>query len=387
MQTKKIHKFVSIISVFGLGIALFSGIMMRETSSAATGDVELSGWAWSEVPPGGLGLGWISFNSGNAGGGGGDYKVYMNPSNGRLSGNAWTLNGYTLTFEEGELGGCPSNPCRATYNSSTGRMSGWAKFKYSGGDAGGWTGWLSLSGDGYGVVGTEANGITTFSGRAFGGDVAGWVSFDGVTTGPVTPTGFDYSLSNSGDVSITKGSSPVSGYTDITKTLISSSTEAVTLSLTGAPAGVSYSFSAQGCAPRCVSRLLFTVDSTAPNGNYGITVTGTPLDRTTSLTLTIGGSNGPTLSCVASPVSSVRVGQRVTWTANVSGGSAPYTYTWSGTNIPTSPAPTTNPFSIIYTTVGLKTAQATVRDSAGRTSTCNPAGSVYVNFDPKFEEF
>jgi hypothetical protein len=371
---------------FGL-LFLMSFVLFPNYAKAAT--VDLSGWAWSELSPGsGTGLGWISFNSANVGSGGGDYKVVVNTTTGEMSGNAWTLHGYTLTFNSSELGGCPTAPdCSAKYNPVTHSLSGWAKFKYVG-DGGGWDGWLSLSGSGYGVVGTESGGIVTFSGSAYGDDVVGWVSFDGVTTGPVTPDDFNYSLSNSRNVTITKAGSPVSGSTVITKTLLSTSTQAVDLSIVESlPSGISYTFSKQGYSPSSSSTLLFTVQPTAPSGTYPITVKGTPLDKTTTLTLTVKSSVGPVATCSASPFSSVKVGQPVTWTANVSGGTAPYTYVWSGSNIPTNPAPTTNPFSIIYTTVGLKTAQVVVTDSAGKTTSCSPAGSVYINFDPKFEEF
>jgi hypothetical protein len=387
-EEEKNHLIALVLVAVMLALSLGALISPFQTRSAvaATEPAEMTGWAWSEVPPGAVGLGWISFNSDNTGAGGGDYRVLINTTSGEMSGNAWTLHGYTLTFNSSELGGCPAAPCTARYNPATHSLSGWAKFKYSE-DGGGWTGWLSLSGDGYGVLGTESNGVITFSGRAFGGDVTGWVSFDGVTTIPVEPEDFDYSLSNSGNVTITKGGSPVSGQNTVTKTLLSTDTQLVDLSLTGVPADIAYTISSRDCSPTCQSTITFTAELGDSTGTYLVTVTGTPLNKTTSFNLTINPSSGPIVSCIAAPVSSVKVGQSVSWAANVSGGTAPYTYTWSGTNIPNDPAPTTNPFNITYTTVGLKTAQAVVRDSNGSTSTCNPAGTVYVNFDPKFEEF
>ncbi|KKT79098.1 MAG: hypothetical protein UW76_C0037G0001, partial [Parcubacteria group bacterium GW2011_GWF2_44_8b] len=80
------------------------------------------------------------------------------------------------------------------------------------------------------------------------------------------------------------------------------------------------------------------------------------------------------------------LGQTVTWTAAVTGGVPPFTYSWSGTNIPTSPAPNANPFSIVYSTIGQKTATVTVTDTDSVSANC-PAGTVRINFDPDFEEF
>ena len=80
------------------------------------------------------------------------------------------------------------------------------------------------------------------------------------------------------------------------------------------------------------------------------------------------------------------VGQTVTWTAGVTGGIGPYTYSWSGTNIPT-PGPTTNPYVRTYSTIGVKSAQATVTDFDGLQSTCPASATVQIQFDPDLEEF
>ena len=80
------------------------------------------------------------------------------------------------------------------------------------------------------------------------------------------------------------------------------------------------------------------------------------------------------------------LGQTVTWIANVSGGTPPLVYSWSGTNIPTSPPPSTNPFSIVYSTIGQKLATVTVTDTDSVVATC-PAGVIQINFNPDLEEF
>ncbi len=194
---------------------------------------------------------------------------------------------------------------------------------------------------------------------------------------------FNYSLSNSGAVSVTKTSGDAFGQNTITKTLVAGSSQSVSLSLSGVPSGVTYGVSNSTCSPTCTSTITFTVGSSAPVGSYTITVTGSPLSKTTSFTLSITGAP-ITVSCQATP-SSVLLGRTVAWSSSIVGGVAPLTYEWSGTNIAT-PGPTTASFSKTYSTVGPKTAQLTVTDADGVTSTC-PAATVQVNFDPNFEEF
>ena len=124
-------------------------------------------------------------------------------------------------------------------------------------------------------------------------------------------------------------------------------------------------------------------------GTYPITVTGSPLNKQTTFNLIVSG-NPSTVSCSASPTS-VLLGQNVTWTGTITGGTPPFTYSWSGTNIPTNPAPNTNPFAISYNTIGTKNAVLTVTDADDLQASCPSSGpgsaSVQVNFDPLFEEF
>ncbi|MEK7461802.1 MAG: hypothetical protein AAB586_01895, partial [Patescibacteria group bacterium] len=196
---------------------------------------------------------------------------------------------------------------------------------------------------------------------------------------------FDYGLSNSGTSHVTKTSGNAFTQNTITKTLISSSmTEPVTLSLSGVPNGTSYSISNSICSPTCNSVITFTVSPSTSAGTYLITVTGSPLNKQTSFNLVVSG-NPMTVTCSAFPRTAL-LGQTVTWTANVSGGTPPLTYSWSGTNFPTTPSPSTNPFSISYSTIGQKTATVTVTDVDSVTATC-PAGVVRINFDPSLEEF
>lgn len=71
-----------------------------------------------------------------------------------------------------------------------------------------------------------------------------------------------------------------------------------------------------------------------------------------------------TASCSVSP-GTIATGQNVTWTAAASGGTPPYTYTWTGSS-PLSG--TGNPKVVQYSTTGVKTGSVTVTDSVAASS-------------------
>ena len=236
----------------------------------------------------------------------------------------------------------------------------------------------------YRVYASDDPGTTVNNGNLLNEDYPpyGIVSF--TTPSCVLPPLFNYSLSNSGTSNVTKTSGNAFTQNTITKALTSGTTESVTLSLSGVPGGISYSISNSACSPTCTSVITFTVSPSTPVGTHPITVTGSPLGKQTIFNLVVLG-NPMTVSCSASP-SPALLGQTVTWTAAVSGGTPPRTYSWSGTNFPTSPPPSTNPFSIIYSTIGQKVAAVTVTDTDSVTATCL-AGVVQINFNPNLEEF
>jgi hypothetical protein len=196
-----------------------------------------------------------------------------------------------------------------------------------------------------------------------------------------------YTLSNSGTSNATISNSNVFSQNIITATATGGTQSAATFSLTGAPTGVSYAFSPTACTPGCTSTITFTVAPSAQPGTYPLTVTGTPGNVTTGFNLVLSAPQGiSSVSCSANP-SVAKVGQSVTWTANVTGGTPPYTYSWSGSSIPGVPnIPTSNPYAITYSTVGTKTAVTTVTDSNGVQGTCQ-AGTAVVNISPTFQEF
>lgn len=155
----------------------------------ATAGDNISGWAWSSN------IGWISFNDTNAGSGGGSYGVYAD-GNGNLSGYAWSPNIGWVSFNPTDVAGCPGTPgntvCAPKLDLNTHEVSGWARAcagTINGNCAGpgrtdGWDGWISLRGGNpsYGVT-TTAAAPYYWSGWAWGGEVVGWISFSGATSG------------------------------------------------------------------------------------------------------------------------------------------------------------------------------------------------------------
>jgi len=123
-------------------------------------------------------------------GGSADYGINI-ASDGLMSGYAWSENVGWISFNEPDLVGCPEGVCTAqvdmTCPSGKCPVSGWARVLSAKDDpvnAGGWNGWIKLSGANYGWY-IDAIGATAgdFHGYAFGDDAAvpdkavvGWVS-------------------------------------------------------------------------------------------------------------------------------------------------------------------------------------------------------------------
>ncbi len=112
----------------------------------------------------------------------------------------------------------------------------------------------------------------------------------------VTVPPFDFSLSNSGGITVVQGSS---GSNIITVNLVSGTTGPVTLSASGLPSGALASFSG-GCtvtpscpiSPTLSVTLTITASSSTPTGSFTVTVNGTGggQTRTTIFTLTVNPS-------------------------------------------------------------------------------------------------
>lgn len=161
-------------SVFLIGVffCLFFNFHIYDAESSASDNV--SGFAWSDN------IGWISMNSGNTG----NYGVTV-AADGTISGYAWSDNIGWVSFNASDVSACPSGSCSPHMDTSTGIVTGWAKALSGGGaNAGGWDGFISLSGATYGVKVKNC----TWNGWAWGSSVVGWVNFNG-RGGTVTGTG------------------------------------------------------------------------------------------------------------------------------------------------------------------------------------------------------
>jgi len=140
-----------------------------------------------------------------------DYGVDIDESTGNFSGYAWSDNIGWISFEPGDLAGCPSGaPCQArldldgTTCGEVGQVCGWARALAPVGDpnAGGWDGWIKLRDSSYGVSLNPAPTPSEFESWAWGGGysggnigagVIGWISFnDRDITG--SPGPFDYQV-------------------------------------------------------------------------------------------------------------------------------------------------------------------------------------------------
>ena len=140
-----------------------------------------------------------------------------------------------------------------------------------------------------------------------------------------TPT-FDFSLSNSGNIVVTRGTS---GLNTITATLIGTApSQPVTFSISGLPAGATYSFEPIACNPTCTTILTITTATTTPIGSSMITVTGTggSLTRTTTFTLTVNAQPVCTLTsasitpvCSGGSSTNCEQGESVTMTGMYTG--------------------------------------------------------------------
>ncbi len=187
---------------------------------------------------------------------------------------------------------------------------------------------------------------------------------------------FDFSLSNSGNIVVTKPTSgSITRSNTITANLVSGTTQSVSFSQGGLPYdGVSASYLGS-CSPTCSKTNTLTINSSASVGTFPITVTATGggITRTTTYSLIIQDSYTDTLSisCYASP-NPAQTNQTVTFSSNVSGGSGNYSYYWSGATYGN------NSYSQkSFSSYGNYTAYLTVNDSQNRSA--STSCSVNVN--------
>ncbi len=156
----------------------------------------VSGWAWSSN------IGWVNFNNNDSGAGGPAGGLYgVNIDNlGNISGYAWAPNLGWFSFNATDVSGCPGTngnlECAPKMNLVTGVISGWARACAGvvGGTcvgvsrSDGWDGWVSLRGasPNYGITASLVS-PREWSGWAWGGEVLGWLSFQGAQYSVVGP--------------------------------------------------------------------------------------------------------------------------------------------------------------------------------------------------------
>ncbi len=107
-------------------------------------------------------------------------------------------------------------------------------------------------------------------------DPAGTLTVEAVT--------MTYTLSNSGNITVEQGAS---GSNTITASYVSGTAQQVSFSISGMPAGASYSFSQGSCTPECTTNLTITTTSATLAGTYPITVIATPGGQTTQFNLIV----------------------------------------------------------------------------------------------------
>ena len=140
----------------------------------------------------------------------------------------------------------------------------------------------------YGVNGTYvsqtfSNGVYCAN-SVFGDPLYGYVK--GCDFRDASNLPFDFSIANSGDMSVNPGSS---GTSSISATLMSGSAQSVSFSVSGLPSGATGSFSSASCTLTCSTVLTISTSGAIPEGSYPITVTsaGGGVKRSTVLTLTV----------------------------------------------------------------------------------------------------
>ncbi len=131
---------------------------------------------------------------------------------------------------------------------------------------------------------------------------------------------FNYALSSSGNIAATQGSS---GSNTIAATLSSgATTQSVSYSASGLPSGATASFSPTSCNPTCSTTATINTTASTPAGSSTITVTGSPLSKTTSFILTVAPPPGGPHSLYLEAESGIRVSPMTTGSdSNASGGS------------------------------------------------------------------
>ncbi|MCI4368512.1 MAG: hypothetical protein L3K09_02980, partial [Thermoplasmata archaeon] len=158
--------------------------------------------------------------------------------------------------------------------------------------------------------------------------------------------------------------------------------QTVTIQVVANGGTLSFNFVYTGLPAGCASQNLATFSCTPTvTGNFtlGVTVTDS-LNGSTSRSANLLVSNGPSIGAVTATPSLLDLGMKFNVSASTSGGSAPYSFTWSGLPAGCPLSKTANLTCTPITTGGF-TIKLTLKDSVGKTA----SGSTFitVNPDPK----
>jgi hypothetical protein len=184
--------------------------------------------------------------------------------------------------------------------------------------------------------------------------------------GTTSTPSFDFSLTNSGNISITQG---MQGASTITASLSSGTGQSVSFSASGLPAGATAAFSGASCTPTCTSTMTIQTSTSTLVGSYPITVTGTGggKSHTTSFTLTVNAPSTPfDFSLSNGQNKTVTQGQAVTNTVSatlVSGTSQAVSFSASG--LPAGTTATFSPTACNLTCTSTMTVQTTASTPTG----------------------
>jgi hypothetical protein len=154
--------------VLGLGVLTLLFMPLPDTAAQSTysGTYKMLGWGWSST------IGWFGFGGDNQA----NVHTTINMDSGQMSGNAWSSNvGWVNLNPSGPY---PADPQHgAKLNKSTNTVEGWARATTATrAQAGGWDGWIKMSGSGFGVRFTPGASFPFGSGLAWGSLVDSWVS-------------------------------------------------------------------------------------------------------------------------------------------------------------------------------------------------------------------
>jgi hypothetical protein len=177
----------------------FFGVVLSSQISLAGNSQNATGWLWDGMDASGGGdtaFGWVSLNSrdcdtnsdgtvsaaeqsahpGCPTGSIADYGVNIPTTDGVLSGYAWSANYGWISFNAGDVSGCPMGTCSARRTGNS--LQGWARIlSLPGANGGGWTGFVSL--DSATVSSPVSYGVTV-AGTAVSGymwsNELGWIN-------------------------------------------------------------------------------------------------------------------------------------------------------------------------------------------------------------------